>query len=1796
MNALFIASTLRFVRTAVLLACGLCAIASRATAQNYYPPSPVPPDLGFLPGGPSQGQIESVNPIAGNLNLTFPLAKLPAGPGGFTTGVNLIYNSAFYTTWVDDNGSGGSEVRVVYTNTPTNVADTGALMPPDGGGGWSYGFRCLVWEAETAYSHAPGVGITTYLRTPDGTDHRLLLVSATRTDGTPAASFNQNYPNQAIYDIGATGICHNSIGDCAGMTQFNGTLIFASGDSSFIRLESDTVHSTWIASLPDGTRVSGNFGSGSSTDAILASEMNQIQDKNGNKITLANFCAEGSPCTTTITDQQSRAISITYGSNNSQNSTTWQDTVSQPGVNGPLQTVIKWEIYSFTGPSYDAIYVSPGQFQTLPLNEIFSPNEVTSIQYPAAASTPSTATNAPATVYTFTYDPPAGSLTWGELHGMNKYTLASGTDVTPCLQGTAGCTQQYQTNYSYYFDNSANHRVMNTLVNPLSSKVLTYQEQRDGATPVTLSENTTYSFPVPTTFSPTSPPPVGGVSVITAPDGSQTFFSSKSICANNKSGFCSAIVWQIVIPLSTFTELGWTSNTPPPGAPNGGTYNAYAQYTMQGVSTWQKGVAITQDSNGNTTVVQENNWFDARLVGPPTGMITSIPGTVARQVSSTYYTAESTTPEYWNHTAPAYLRAVQTTKVSDGTNAPLATINYTYDSELTTANLTSQSWADSVSGGNVSKTWSYILPNSTVNGNVVSTTEMYKAGETPHLTQISYDANNLYPVQVVQAGLRTTNPVYDPNSGLLSSSTDDNSAKMIYTYDNIGRQTKVEQQGAGNLDRTTSTVFDDTGLSVKTTQDQTGLTTTTYYDPVGRVRLTSDGAGNKTQHAYRAGTSGVSYELESNPYSSTNPITGWALTTRDVPNGTVTIQTFQGSDPPGSLTFAGSPQPPQWGSNTSSTGQTVTTMYDVNTANTCSGPTTDVTDQASNTTKYCADSLGRLVGVTDAAGNLTQHSYDLLDDLTGVIQNGQTRSFEYSSLGRLTKTCNPETGTADCTVSPLPASGLESYAYDSNGNVKTKTDARSVTTTYNGYDGLNRPQSKSYSDGTPTVTYTYDQDWKGALSSVSTSVGTSVYSTVYTHDRFGRISQSTQTTGSWAPPSFVYTYSAADQLATMQYPSGRTLIYTPDSAGRVTSVQNEGTGTYYAKGITYTPAGGIAAVPLGNGLTETDSWNDRQQLISVYLTSQSPGYLLGLNFYPCANLATACAGGNTGNLQGQTIGLPTWTGTQSYTYDALGRLLTASEGTGSWSQSYSYDTAGGTGTSNNRYVSANSGFGLSAFTPTTNTNFDARNRLLVDSATYDPSGNGNQTLIGGSGGYVYTYDAENRMTGAYQGSATTPISSTGYVYNGDGQRVQKITCTAGTNPCTASSAGATVTTYVYDAFGSLAAEYATGAGTNPSCETCFVTTDQTGSTRMVTDGYASVIGVYDYLPFGEEVGAGIGGRTTAMGYTSSPDGFNPKFTGQMRDTETGLDHMGFRYYSPQQGRFVTVDPGNAGADLGNPQTWNGYAYVGNNPLNLTDPSGESWVTALFGAVGFVAGFFTAGIADIPWMVGVTAGTVAAGAQFSLEQAVNSGNIGAIAGMFIGGPTILPDYGGGFIFDDLEGRRALANAADVIAGAIDNFSFGLTRLLRRSLPGGDPRNPCSGYYTAGQWAETGAEIGLTLGSGVLKSLAKGASRSAVRAAARSNMARIGFEAADGEVVHHIFPLFGHPGGSSALFPTGSLPAWIHSGAWNLKSVDAVAHLEAHQWMQAAERAGTTVVNPALTGLRVAKAAAGCTGNW
>jgi RHS repeat-associated protein len=144
-----------------------------------------------------------------------------------------------------------------------------------------------------------------------------------------------------------------------------------------------------------------------------------------------------------------------------------------------------------------------------------------------------------------------------------------------------------------------------------------------------------------------------------------------------------------------------------------------------------------------------------------------------------------------------------------------------------------------------------------------------------------------------------------------------------------------------------------------------------------------------------------------------------------------------------------------------------------------------------------------------------------------------------------------------------------------------------------------------------------------------------------------------------------------------------------------------------------------------------------------------------------------------------------------------------------------------------------------------------------------------------------------------------------------------------------------------DAAGNLAVsgDFTFTTAQNGSAAIKWLVTDHLGSTRIVIDETGSLAGItrHDFLPFGEELSAGVGIRSAALGYGA--DSTRQKFTGYERDDETGLDFAEARYFGSVQGRFTSVDPLMASGMVGCPQSWNRYAYAFNNPLRYTDPTG-----------------------------------------------------------------------------------------------------------------------------------------------------------------------------------------------------------------------------------------------------------------
>ena len=126
------------------------------------------------------------------------------------------------------------------------------------------------------------------------------------------------------------------------------------------------------------------------------------------------------------------------------------------------------------------------------------------------------------------------------------------------------------------------------------------------------------------------------------------------------------------------------------------------------------------------------------------------------------------------------------------------------------------------------------------------------------------------------------------------------------------------------------------------------------------------------------------------------------------------------------------------------------------------------------------------------------------------------------------------------------------------------------------------------------------------------------------------------------------------------------------------------------------------------------------------------------------------------------------------------------------------------------------------------------------------------------------------------------------------------------------------------------------SSTDPALATSYFLDDHLGTTQMELSSGGWPLWQGQFTPFGQEI---INGSTSNYIGAQSPDGTSMrfKFTGKERDTESGLDNFGARYFGSSMGRFMSPDP--MGGDLTNPQSLNRYAYVLNNPLRFTDPTG-----------------------------------------------------------------------------------------------------------------------------------------------------------------------------------------------------------------------------------------------------------------
>lgn len=124
----------------------------------------------------------------------------------------------------------------------------------------------------------------------------------------------------------------------------------------------------------------------------------------------------------------------------------------------------------------------------------------------------------------------------------------------------------------------------------------------------------------------------------------------------------------------------------------------------------------------------------------------------------------------------------------------------------------------------------------------------------------------------------------------------------------------------------------------------------------------------------------------------------------------------------------------------------------------------------------------------------------------------------------------------------------------------------------------------------------------------------------------------------------------------------------------------------------------------------------------------------------------------------------------------------------------------------------------------------------------------------------------------------------------------------------------------------------------PTLDLSDVMPDLQGSTRAVMNSTGAVLSRHDYLPFGEEVDAGVGMRVGNQGYNVA-DGVRQKYAGMETDDASGMAHTLWRQYESRSARWTGPDPYGGSMTVADPQSFNRYTYVNNDPVNQVDPTG-----------------------------------------------------------------------------------------------------------------------------------------------------------------------------------------------------------------------------------------------------------------
>ncbi|HEY7780340.1 MAG TPA: RHS repeat-associated core domain-containing protein, partial [Ktedonobacterales bacterium] len=620
-----------------------------------------------------------------------------------------------------------------------------------------------------------------------------------------------------------------------------------------------------------------------------------------------------------------------------------------------------------------------------------------------------------------------------------------------------------------------------------------------------------------------------------------------------------------------------------------------------------------------------------------------------------------------------------------------------------------------------------------------------------------------------------------------------------------------------------------------------------------------------------------------------------------------------------------------------------------------------------------------------------------------------------------------------------------SHTYDADGNLTQAVDARGAAgTVYAGYDGVDRMLWRNTSNSATNayVTFSYDSTaggnaGAGRLTGETFTGGpnnTLAGSASYVYDTRGRQTKSTLTVGGAGYTTWK-SYDDAGNVLTQTYPDGE-VVTNAYTSGWLTglSTQQGSTTTTLASAVVYGGAAGAAGDVTGMSLGAgtygyAASYDLDHRLTGTSLTRVSGNVLL---------YQSAPTFDGAGNVTAVSTTLPAGTDTQTYCYDEQNRLTWAASQTATgpcgagntagtltgaaYTQSFAYDTLG-------RLTSGP----LGAYTYGDSAHVHAATAIgSTWTAAYDAAGDmtcraptSATTCAGTPTGAQLTYNLEGYPV-SWQDAPTSPTTTVGYLYDGQGDCVEQQVTTGGTTTTTvylgnleevSTTGGMTTTTTYYYAGTRRVALAVNGVFS-------YLGDDELGSAGVALDASGVAQANQLYAPYG------------AVRYTSGtmPGSFG--YAGQRADAATGLDDYVSRYYDPLAGQFTSADttlPGN-GYDV-----WglSRYAYVEGNPTTRVDADGHCWPLCTM-IIGAVVGAAIAGGMDIATQA--AAGTCCDWGQVGKDAAVGALS-GAVSGLV--GPEAGPLVRAAVDTGVAVGGQVLSNALDhkplgdgvLLAGAI-----------------------------------------------------------------------------------------------------------------------------------------------------------------